>query len=114
MPDQPGVTNLIDGAKIIGAAGVGVVLKRLLPGPVRIDAHLMTHLVTDRTYTKVVYATTDPGCPAQNQVCGLHDEVRDNPADPTTLGAQISNVGYPSITGGGSVWAAGLTVTLAL
>jgi long-chain fatty acid transport protein len=112
VPDQPGVTNLVDGDKLILAGGAGVVLSRLLPLPVRIDAHLMAHRVSDRTYVKRVFPIGDTSCPLANPVCGLHDEVRDNPSTPASLGTQISNVGYPSLSGGGTVWQAGLTVTV--
>ena len=108
LPDQPGVTNLLDSDKIILAAGAGLLLPHLYAQPLRIDAHLMAHALRDRTFVKQVYPTGATGCPATNSVCGLHDEVADIP------GTQISNIGYPQITGGGSVWEAGITVTLSL
>jgi hypothetical protein len=112
MPEQPGVTNLVDNDKTIVSGGLGVLFRRLLPAPVRIDAHMVAHVLGDRTYHKRVVASGDPSCPVTDLTCGLHDEVRDNPSDPTTLGTQISNPGYPTLTGGGTVWEGGVTVTL--
>jgi long-chain fatty acid transport protein len=108
MPDQPGVTNLLDGNKIILSAGAGLQLQHLLPQPVRIDAHVMAHLVQSRTFAKQVFKNNDPNCPSSDNVCGLHDEVTG------TTGTQISNVGYPSIDGGGAVVEGGVTLTFAL
>src|SRR5262249_5432598 len=82
MPDPPGVTNLLDGDKLIATAGVGLLLTRFLPAPVRLDAHVMAHVVTDRTYGKRVVKTSAPDCAATDAVCGLHDEVRDNTSAP--------------------------------
>src|SRR5262249_13798392 len=80
IPDQSGVTTLIDANKITLAAGAGLELPRLLPQPVRIDGHVMAHIVTDRTYDKKVFPKNDANCPASNDVCGLHDEVMSTPA----------------------------------
>jgi hypothetical protein len=106
------VTNLVDSDKTIVSGGLGVLFRRLLPAPVRIDAHMVAHVLGDRTYHKRVVASGDPSCPVTDLTCGLHDEVRDNPSDPSTLGTQISNPGYPTLTGGGTVWEGGVTVTL--
>ena len=45
---------------------------------------------------------------------GLRDEVVDDPGEPATLGAQISNPGYPTLTSGGQVFSAGVTVEVEL
>jgi hypothetical protein len=94
--NQPGVTNLMDGAKVVLALGAGLRLRRVLPRPVTVDAHFGLHLVAERTYVKRFLGTGE----ARDPMNGLSDE------DPNTAGDQTSNPGYPSISGGGHVWAA--------
>jgi long-subunit fatty acid transport protein len=103
--EQPGVTNLLDGPKHTFAIGLGVRV-----GHARIDVHAQAQLVGARTLHKTVAAPGENPAPFD----ALRDEVTDNPNDPTTLGVQISNPGYPSIDGGGQVYSGGITVEFGL
>lgn len=104
--EQPGVTNLLDGPKHLVTAGAGIAIAAGAAS-VRIDLHGQLQVLQPRTLVKrVVPDESDPSA-------GLRDEVQDDPRKPETLGAQISNPGYPSIRGAGFVWAAGLTLTVA-
>ena len=47
-------------------------------------------------------------------VDGLRDEVTDDPQDPATQGAQISNPGYPRLDSGGQVFSGGATLEVGL
>jgi long-subunit fatty acid transport protein len=106
-PDQPGVTNLLDGHKHRLCLGGGLRFE-LFGAHIRSDIHGSLEIVQPDTLTKeIAPAGTHPD-PAK----ALVDEVPDDPAKPSTLGTQISNPGYPSITSGGWVWALGLTITV--
>jgi long-subunit fatty acid transport protein len=94
-PDQPGVTNLLDGHKHRLCLGGGLRFE-LLGAHIRSDLHGSLEIIQPDTLTK----------------SGLKDEVPDDPAKPATLGTQISNPGYPTITSGGWVWALGFTLTV--
>ena len=104
-PSQPGVTNLLDGNKHRLCAGGGLRFE-LLGSHIRADLHGQLDIVESNTLTKKV----QPGKP--DPTVALGDEVADDPAKPSTLGTQISNPGYPTIAGGGVVWALGFTITL--
>lgn len=107
---QPGVTNLLDGPRHTLAAGVGLGWARAGGKRVRLDLHLQTLLVQPRTLRKIVLA---PGESADG-FDGLRDEVTDDVSDPATLGAQISNPGYPRLDSGGQVLSGGLTLEVEL
>ena len=87
---QPGVTNLIDGPKLFLSVGAGLVVrgKDFL---LHIDTNAQLHIVGGATLVKKV----DP-----------HE------TDPTVALRDSNNPGYPTISGGGSVWSAGLTLTV--
>jgi long-subunit fatty acid transport protein len=107
---QPGVTNLLDGPKSTVSAGLGF---RIPFGKkhVRIDVHAQAQLVGERTLRKKVAGPDDePPAPFD----GLRDEVIDDDGDPSTLGVQVSNPGYPSIQSGGQVFSGGLTMEIEL
>lgn len=108
---QPGITNLLDGPRHIVGAGVGIVQwRRGGTRRVRLDLHVQAQLVQPRTLDKRVFAAGEDG----DGFDGLRDEVTDDPNEPTTLGAQISNPGYPTIESGGQVFSGGLTVEVEL
>ncbi len=102
--EQPGVTNLLDGHKHRLAAGGGLRFQ-LFGGWVRADLHGTLDIVQSSTLVKKVAPRGDPAA-------ALSDEVEDDPTKPQTLGTQISNPGYPEISGGGVVWALGFTITV--
>jgi hypothetical protein len=106
-PSQPGVTNLLDGAKHRLAAGAGLRV-RAFGMAARLDAHLQLDVLQPTTLTKKIAPAGSHPDPAT----ALVDEVPDNPARPETAGAQISNPGYPSVSGSGFVWAAGIMLTV--
>jgi hypothetical protein len=56
--------------------------------------------------------TVAPAGSSPDPQTALRDEVPDDPMNPASLGAQISNPGYPRITGEGFAWAASLTLTV--
>jgi hypothetical protein len=103
VEDQPGRTNLIDGAKLGWSGGLGVAATDLLPLPIRFDLHAQAISVRSRRYDKRVSTVAE----AKNDPSALADE----DAEP---GVQISNQGYPSIAGGGRVYTVGATMTLEL
>lgn len=113
VPDQPGVTNLLDAPKHFVSAGAGLVYtfaraERGKHARLRLDAHGQLQILQTATLTKQV---APPGT-SPDPAAALRDEVPDDPMNPATLGAQISNPGYPRITGGGFAWAASLTLTV--
>lgn len=108
---QPGTTNLLDGPKHTIGAGLGVRWPRARNGkPIAIELHAQAQLVGARTSRKTILADGTPG----GSFDGLRDEVLDDPGDPATLGAQISNPGYPGLDSGGQVFSMGVTVELGL
>jgi long-chain fatty acid transport protein len=105
--DQGGVTNLLDGFKHFVGFGIGL---RFTHGPLafRLDAHGQVHAMQSVTLDKrIAPAGTNP-----DPATSLRDEQPDDPNHPATLGVQVSNPGWPRITGGGAVFAAGLTFTV--
>ena len=112
VPDQqPGVTNLLDGPKHTIGLGLGWRWPGALGGKgVRLDVHAQAQLVGARRLRKELLATGEDGDPFD----GLRDEVVDDPNEPATLGAQVSNPGYPSITSGGQVFSGGVTLEVGL
>ncbi len=103
---QTGRTNVFDGHKHTLAMGFGVAWLTSLPGVPRIllDMHVGAVVVSRLTHHKVV---SDPA------------EGRDDPGlivdeDEDTPGIQITNPGYPTISGSGHVFTSALTLTLEL
>jgi len=101
IPEQPGVTNLLDGTKHFLGVGAGLRWERGRFA-LRVDGHAQLHLLQPRTFTKEV---APPGS-SPDPASALRDE---QPAQP---GVQIANPGWPSITGSGFVWSAGFTFTV--
>jgi long-chain fatty acid transport protein len=101
---QHGITNLVDGPKHLFGLGAGFVF-----GRVRIDLHAQLHLVGERVLEKRI-AGGDSDDDDLDIYDALRDEVVDDPNEPSTLGVQISNPGFPSIRGGGRVISGGLSV----
>ncbi|HEY7955982.1 MAG TPA: hypothetical protein VII38_11850 [Polyangia bacterium] len=104
---QPGVTNLLDGPKHRIAAGAGVRLA-ILGGHLRLDVHGQLDVLQSTTLTKKIAPAGSQPDPAS----ALSDELPDDPAKPATLGTQISNPGYPSISSGGFAWSLGAMLTV--
>lgn len=108
---QPGTTNLLDGPKHTVGLGVGWRWPALLGGKdVGLELHAQAQLVGARTLRKTILA----GDAAGGSFDGLRDEVTDDPSAPETLGAQISNPGYPTIDSGGQVFSGGVTLEVGL
>jgi len=91
VPDQSGETNLLDSDRLVVAVGLGLDLHRLGGPDVGVDLHLRHHALTERAVTKA--ATTLPD------------------VDPDLPGRQVANAGFPSLTFGGAVWQAGVSLT---
>lgn len=109
--EQPGVTNLLDGPKHTVGLGVGLAWPEALGGKgLRLELHGQAQLVGARSIAKTILP---PGAPG-GSFDGLRDEVTDDPGDPATQGAQISNPGYPGLSSGGQVFSGGLTVEVGL
>ena len=117
VPDQPGRTNMLDGHKIILSFGGGFDLGKVLKRRVWVDMHLRIHALLPRTITKKVSVAAQE-CPAQQPPLGpdqaLGDEVPCDRTDPSTLGVQISNPGYPSLRASGVVLSGGFTLGVEL
>ena len=106
--EQTGVTNLLDGPKHTVALGVGVGWRRGDGKRVRLDLHVQAQLVGARSIDKQIY---DPDAGGEyDPFTSLRDEVTDDPQQPDTVGAQISNPGYPGLESGGQVFSGGLTL----
>ncbi len=110
IPPQHGVTNLVDGDKLMLSAGAGVRVSHLLPKPVRFDVHFQLQMLGDRADAKIRAAAGETPDPADK----LRDEVKDLQGDLSTMGFQTSNPGYPVLRGGGVVYAGGFNVTFEL
>lgn len=102
---QTGVTNLLDGPKHRISSGAGLILP-WGPRTVRFDLHARAELVGDRTLDKRIAGAGE----VYDPFTALRDEVTDDPNDPATQGAQISNPGYPRLESGGQVYSAGVTM----
>ncbi len=105
---QPGVTNLLDGPKHRIAFGGGLRARLGTHAALRVDGHAQFDLLQPETLTKQIAPAGTRPDPSQ----ALTDEVPDDAARPETRGAQISNPGWPNLSGGGFVWALGLTITV--
>ncbi len=106
--EQTGVTNLLDGYKNTVAAGFGLFFPDAIGDhAIRIDLHAQAQLVAPRTITKVIDFAPDSD---YDPFTALRDEVSDDPGDPASQGAQISNPGYPDLRSGGQVYSGGVTV----
>jgi hypothetical protein len=109
--EQPGVTNLLDGPKHTVGLGLGLAWPRALGGKgLRLELHGQAQLVGSRAIAKTLL----PAGSTAGSFEGLRDEVTDDPGDPATQGAQISNPGYPGLDSGGQVFSGGLTVEVGL
>jgi len=106
---QPGTTNLLDGPKHTIGAGVGIAWTQG-GRPIVVELHAQAQLVGARTLRKTILGEGDGG----GSFDGLRDEVVDDPNQPATQGAQISNPGYPTIDSGGQVFSGGLTLEVGL
>ena len=91
VPDQTGVTNLLDGFKTILSAGGGWETELGDGRRLAADLHVQVHLVAESTLKKAAGS--------------LPDE------DAATPGFQTSNPGYPELSGGGNVVAFGAGVS---
>jgi hypothetical protein len=67
--------------------------------------------VGSRHTTKTIY--TGDGTD-YDPYTSLRDEVTDDPNNPSSLGAQISNPGYPSLDSGGQVFSGGIALEVQL
>lgn len=104
---QPGVTNLLDAPKHIVGLGSGLTVANAIGGKtVRIDVHFQVHLLGKRTLQKSIYTGDSSD---YDPFVGLRDEIKDDNSDPSTLGVQVSNPGYPEIRSSGQVFSGGLT-----
>jgi len=103
--EQPGVTNLLDGPKHTFSLGLGIAF-----GRARLDLHGTAQLVGGRTITKRIADPDDE----PTAFDALRDEVVDNANEPGTIGAQISNPGYPFIDSGGLMLSGGLSLEVGL
>lgn len=91
VPEQVGVSNLLDGDRHILSLGAGLDLRALAEIPLRVDAYGVFHAITTTTSVK------DPAA--------LGDRL---PSEP---GQQIDNLGYPSTRSGGFVLHGGMTLS---
>lgn len=118
VPVQHGRTNMLDGHKLIMSLGTGLDLGRLLKRRLFVDLHFRAQFVLPRKMDKRVYIPEEecPGPPAGSVDPDkyLIDELPCDRTDPSTLGIQISNPGYPSVKGGGWVLSGGMTVGVEL
>jgi len=105
---QTGVTNLLDGPKHFVGLGAGIVWPRADGRQVRLDLHVQTQLVGGRTLHKTIFDESTGE--DYNPFTSLRDEVTDDAQMPATLGAQISNPGYPDVSSGGQVFSGGMTL----
>lgn len=101
VEDQPGRTSLIDGTKLTLAAGLGITIAHVLPRPFRFDLHAQAIALASRRFDKVV----SPISEARTNPNVIADEDADLPGD------QISNRGFPAVSGGGVVYSLGASVT---
>ena len=109
---QTGVTNLLDGPKHTVGLGVGLVYPKSVGGKdARLDIGVQAQLMGSRHTTKVIYSGDGSD---YDSFTSLRDEVTDDPNNPSTLGAQISNPGYPSIDSGGQVFYGGVALEVQL
>jgi hypothetical protein len=118
VPVQHGRTNMLGGHKLAFSLGLGFDLGRVLGRRVWADAHARLQWVIPRTMQKKLYIP-DEECPAPppgsvDPDDYLIDERPCDRTDPSTLGIQISNPGYPSIDSGGVVVSGGLTLGVEL
>jgi long-chain fatty acid transport protein len=90
VPEQVLTTNLFDADRHVLSIGGGFDLRTRGWAPLRIDAHLRTHLVGTHH--------------ADKRAAALPDD------DATTPGQQIGNLGFPSVSGSASFWQVGLTI----
>jgi len=103
LEDQPGRSNLLDGTKLGFCGGMGVTLQsEIYPQPITFDVHFQAISVLSRTYQKVISSVEE----ARIDPNALADE------DGAVDGDQISNPGYPSISGSGMVYTVGATLTV--
>ncbi|MGM0596170.1 MAG: OmpP1/FadL family transporter [Myxococcota bacterium] len=108
LPEQTGKTNLLDTHKLKLTMGLTWKLSTRL----FLHGHLRYIHLLGSTHRKNIL-TTDADCgtsiPASSSTV-LSDEVHCVPDDESTWGFQTTNPGYPSISSGGGVFAAGITL----
>lgn len=109
---QTGVTNLLDGEKYTVGLGAGFGWRRARGKRIRVDVHVQAQLVGGRSLSKEIF--DENGGEDYDPWTSLRDEVADDDQSPETLGAQISNPGYPGLDSGGQVFSGGLTLELEL
>jgi long-subunit fatty acid transport protein len=110
--EQTGETNLLDGPKHTIGLGVGFVYPKAVGGKdARLDLGVQAQLVGTRKTTKTIYSGDGTD---YDPFTSLRDEVIDDPNNPSTLGAQISNPGYPFVESGGQVWSGGISLEVQL
>jgi hypothetical protein len=91
--------------------GVAITWPAAVAGkPVTLALHGQAQLIGGRTLAKSIL----PAGAAGGTFDGLRDEVTDDPQDPATQGAQISNPGYPRLDSGGQVFSGGATLEVGL
>lgn len=118
VPEQHGRTNMLDGHRLTVSLGTGLDLGKVARKRMWVDLHVRTQFLLPRHMTKEVFSP-DPECPAPPSGSVdpdryLLDERPCDRTDPTTLGIQISNPGYPSVKSSGWVLSAGLTLGVEL
>lgn len=101
VDDQPGRTSLLDGTKVTLAGGLGVTIAHVLPRPFSLDVHAQAIALASRRFDKVVSTIAE----ARVNPNVIADEDADLPGD------QISNRGFPAVSGGGVVYSLGASVT---
>lgn len=92
VPPQTGATNYLGADTHVVGAGAGVDLRRLWRAPLRVDAHLRSHLGGTQRVDKRVTELPD--------------------ADADAPGHQVDNLGYPGFESRALLFQAGLTLTL--
>ena len=118
VPMQHGRTNMLDGHKLALSLGFGLDLGRVFSRRVWMDVHGRCGIVFSREMKKRLFFP-EGECPAPppgtvDPDDYLVDELPCDRTDPTTLGFQTSNPGYPSVKSGGFVFSGGVTLGVEL
>jgi hypothetical protein len=96
--DQQGVTNLVDGDKLLGGLGATLALRGVIPATLRFGAGVNGQRVFPYGQDKRVCVAAP--CPADT-VAG---------PDPRNPAQGITNPGYPRLSGQGSFWSLALGI----
>lgn len=94
---RQGRTNLLDGGKALAGAGATLALRELLPKELRIGLGASTQILGATAQAKVL---------CTRQPCAADTVVGPDGANPS---AGVTNVGFPTLTGGGSFWSMALS-----